>query len=154
MLWLTSGLGCDGESIALTSARNPTFEDLQRGAFPGMPPLIIHNPVFAYETGEEFMRPWFAAAAGRLGPFILVVEGAVANEQLSGDGHWAAFGVDAAGRPADHHLAVDRPPHTARGRRRCDGDVRGLRRDPGDAQQPDRCDGRARLPGRRMDLGA
>ncbi len=45
-----------------------------------MPPLIIHNPVFAYETGEEFMRIWFAAAAGRLPPFILVVEGAVANE--------------------------------------------------------------------------
>lgn len=73
VLWLSSGLGCDGESIALTSAGNPTLEDLQRGAFPGMPPLIIHNPVFAFETGEEFMRPWFAAAEGRLGGFILVI---------------------------------------------------------------------------------
>ena len=115
MLWLSSGLGCDGESIALTSARNPTFEDLQRGAFPGMPALIIHNSVFAYETGEEFMRPWFAAAAGRLGRFILVVEGAVANEQLSGGGHWAAFGVDGAGgQPITTSRWIDRlTPHAA-----------------------------------------
>ena len=113
MLWLSSGLGCDGESIALTSARNPTFEDLQRGALPGVPPLIIHNPVFAYETGDEFMRIWFAAAAGRLEPFILVIEGAVANEELSGDGHWAAFGVDpAGGAPITTSRWIDRlTPH-------------------------------------------
>ncbi len=91
---MTSGLGCDGESIAMTAARNPSFEDLQRGCFPGMPPLIIHNPVFAYETGADFMTPWFDAAAGRLEPFILVLEGAVPNEELSGDGQWATFGVD------------------------------------------------------------
>jgi len=113
VLWLTSGLGCDGESIALTAARNPTLEDLQRGAFPGLPPLIIHNPVFAHETGEEFMRPWFLAAAGRLDPFILVLEGAVPNEQLSGDGHWAAFGVDPdTGDPITTARWIDRlTPH-------------------------------------------
>ena len=94
VLWLTSGLGCDGESIAMTAATNPSLEELQRGCFPGAPALIIHNPVFAYENGDEFMRPWFDAAAGRLGTFILVLEGSVPNEELSGDGHWATFGVD------------------------------------------------------------
>ena len=39
----------------------------------------------------------------RLDPFILVLEGSVPNEQLSGDGHWAAFGVDPTGA-ADHDL--------------------------------------------------
>jgi len=113
VLWLTSGLGCDGESIALTSARNPTFEELQRGAFPGVPPLIIHNPVFAYESGEEFMAPWFEAAAGRLGEFILIIEGAVPNEELSGTGHWAALGVDRAeGQPITTSRWIDRlAPH-------------------------------------------
>ena len=59
------------------------------------------------------MRPWFAAAAGRLGPFILVVEGAVPNEELSGDGHWAAFGVDpAGGQPITTSRWIDRlTPH-------------------------------------------
>ena len=45
--------------------------------------------------------PWFDAAAGRLDPFILVLEGSVPNEEISGDGYWAAFGVDPVERPAD-----------------------------------------------------
>ena len=51
------------------------------------------------------MRPWFDAAAGRLDPFILVLEGSVPNEQISGDGYWAAMGVDPATRRADLHRA-------------------------------------------------
>jgi hydrogenase small subunit len=94
VLWMTSGLGCDGESISMTAATNPSFEELQRGCFPGMPPLIIHNPVIAYESGEEFMRPWFDAAAGRLDSFILVLEGSVPNEEISAGGYWATFGTD------------------------------------------------------------
>jgi hydrogenase small subunit len=94
VLWMTSGLGCDGESVSMTAARNPSFEDLLRGCFPGVPPVIIYNPVFAYETGDDFMRAWFDAAAGRLAPFILVLEGSVPNEDVSGDGCWATFGLD------------------------------------------------------------
>ena len=45
VLWMTSGLGCDGDSIAMTAATNPSLEDLLRGCFPGMPPVIIYNPV-------------------------------------------------------------------------------------------------------------
>jgi hydrogenase small subunit len=96
VLWMTTGLGCDGESIALTAATNPSLEELLRGCFPGMPPMIVHNPVFAYENGDEFMRVWFDAARGALGPFILVLEGSVPNEEVSGDGYWATFGLDPA----------------------------------------------------------
>ena len=109
VLWLTSGLGCDGDSLAMTAARNPSFEDLIRGCFPGAPPMIIYNPVLAYETGEEFMRPWFDAAAGRLEPFILVLEGSVPNEEISGDGYWATMGVDpASGEPIPTCTWIDR----------------------------------------------
>ncbi|MGH2871599.1 MAG: hypothetical protein ACRDL5_03945, partial [Solirubrobacteraceae bacterium] len=31
ILWLTGGLGCDGDSVALTAATNPSLEDLLRG---------------------------------------------------------------------------------------------------------------------------
>src|ERR1700727_2276375 len=109
VLWLTSGLGCDGDSIAMTAARNPSFEDLIRACFPGAPPLIIYNPVLAYETGEDFMRPWFDAAAGKLDPFILVLEGSVPNDEISGDGHWATFGVDPfSGEPISTCAWIDR----------------------------------------------
>lgn len=115
VLWLSSGLGCDGESIAMTAARNPSFEDLIRGSLPGAPPLIIHNPVLAYETGEDFMRPWFDAAAGKLDQFILVLEGSVPNEEISGDGYWATLGVDPlSGEPISTCTWIDRlAPHAA-----------------------------------------
>jgi hydrogenase small subunit len=109
VLWLTTGLGCDGDSIAMTAARNPSFEDLIRGCFPGAPPVIIYNPVLAYETGEDFMRAWFHAAAGRLDPFILVLEGSVPNEEISGDGFWATLGTDPdSGEPISTCAWIDR----------------------------------------------
>ncbi|MGH3261165.1 MAG: hydrogenase expression protein HypE, partial [Trebonia sp.] len=79
VLWLTSGIGCDGDSVALTAATAPSLEDLLRGCLPGMPPLILYNPMLAYETGDEFTRAFRDAAAGRLDPFVLVLEGSVPN---------------------------------------------------------------------------
>jgi hydrogenase small subunit len=109
VLWLTSGLGCDGESVAITSATSPTLEELIGGAMPGVPRLAIYNPMLAFESGEDFMRPFWDAAAGRLDPFVLVLEGAVPNEHINGDGHWAAFGVDpVTGQPIPTVDWIDR----------------------------------------------
>lgn len=109
VIWMTSGLGCDGDSISMTAATNPSLEDLLRGCMPGMPPLIMYNPTFAYETGEDFMRAWHEAAAGRLDPFILVLEGSVPNEEISGEGHWAALGCDPmTGEPISTNSWIDR----------------------------------------------
>ena len=66
VLWLTSGLGCDGESVALTGATSPSLEDLLRGCLPVMPPMVLHNALLAYENGDEFMRVWWEAAAGTM----------------------------------------------------------------------------------------
>ena len=109
VLWITSGLGCDGDSIAMTSATNPTLEDLLRGSLPGVPPIVLFNPVFAFETGDDFMRVWFDAESGKLDPFILVLEGSVPNEELSDDGHWAGMGVDReTGQPILTNSWIDR----------------------------------------------
>ncbi len=100
VLWMTSGLGCDGDSIAMTAATNPSLEDLLRGCLPGMPPVVLYNAVFAFETGDDFLRAFDDAARGALDPFILVLEGSVPNEEINGDGHWAAMGVDGStGQP-------------------------------------------------------
>src|SRR6516164_956536 len=77
VLWLTAGLGCDGDTISITAATQPSLEDLLLGAIPGLPKVRLHNPVLAYENGDEFLRPWHEAAEGRLDPFILVVEGSI-----------------------------------------------------------------------------
>jgi hydrogenase small subunit len=109
VLWMTSGLGCDGESLAMTSATNPSLEDLLRGCLPGMPPVILHNPVLAYENGDDFMWAWHEAAAGRLDPFILVLEGSVPNEEINGDGHWSGLGTEPqTGQPILTNTWIDR----------------------------------------------
>jgi hydrogenase small subunit len=109
VLWMTSGLGCDGDSVALTAATNPSLEELLRGALPGVPPIVLYNPMLAYETGDDFMSAFHAAAAGRLDPFVLVLEGSVPNEEINGDGHWAAFGVDPDTRePITTNTWIDR----------------------------------------------
>jgi hydrogenase small subunit len=109
VLWLTSGLGCDGDSVAMTSATNPSLEDLLFGVLPGAPQVVLYNAMLAFESGEEFVASFERAAAGELDPFVLVLEGSVPNEALSGDGHWTGFGVDArSGQPIPTTTWIDR----------------------------------------------
>lgn len=94
VLWITAGLSCDGDTIAMTAATQPSIEELVLGAIPGIPRVVLHNPVLAYENGDDFLRFLHEAADGKLAPFILVVEGSIPNEKLNQEGCWAAVGVD------------------------------------------------------------
>ncbi len=94
ILWITAGLGCDGDSVSVTAATQPSIEDVLLGAIPGLPKVHLHNPVLAYENGEEFLRYFHLGAEGKLEPFVLVVEGSIPNEKIKKDGYWAAMGTD------------------------------------------------------------
>ena len=94
VIWMTTGLGCDGDSVSVTAASLPSIEDLVMGNIPGLPKVHLHNPVLAYEVGDDFMDYWFKAAAGKLDPFVLVLEGSVPNEKIKKEGYWAAMGTD------------------------------------------------------------
>jgi hypothetical protein len=80
VLWITAGLGCDGDTIAMTGATQPSIEDILLGSMPWIPAVRLHNPFLAYENGDEFLGPFHLAAEGKLKPFILVVEGSIPNE--------------------------------------------------------------------------
>ena len=109
VLWISAGLSCDGDSIALTAATNPSLEDLLSGIIPGSPQVVVHIPALAYENGEEFMQAYRDAEDGRLSPFILVLEGSVPDETLSGDGYWTGFGVNEFdGQPITVNEWIDR----------------------------------------------
>jgi hydrogenase small subunit len=109
VLWLTAGLSCDGDSISMTAASQPSIEDVLLGTLPGLPKVHLHNPVLAYETGDDFLKFWYQADEGTLGPFILVVEGSIPNEKTSGGGYWAAMGTDrASGQPIKTCDWIDR----------------------------------------------
>ncbi len=110
VLWLTAGLGCDGDTISITAATQPSIEDLVRGAIPAVPKVVLRNPVLATETGDEFLQYFHRAAEGRLErPFILVVEGSIPNEKNKAEGFWAAMGADReTGEPIPTCTWIDR----------------------------------------------
>lgn len=98
VVWMTTGLGCDGDSVSITAASLPSIEDLVLGSIPGLPKVYVHNPVLAYEVGDDFMKYWHDAADGKLDPFVLVMEGSIPNERIKREGYWAAMGTDSKTR--------------------------------------------------------
>ena len=56
IVWITAGLGCDGDSVSITAAMQPSIEDVLLGAIPGLPKVHLHNRVLDYSLGgEEYM---------------------------------------------------------------------------------------------------
>ncbi len=109
ILWITAGLGCDGDTISMTAATQPSIEDLLLGGIPGIPKVRLHNPFLAYESGEDFLRPFHRAAVGKLEPFILVIEGSIPNEYNKSEGYWASLGTDEkTGQPITTCSWIDR----------------------------------------------
>jgi hydrogenase small subunit len=111
VVWLTAGLGCDGATVAITGATQPSLEDLLQGTIPGLPRVRLHNPVLAFENGDEYLAVLRRAVAGQLDPFLLVVEGSIPNEKFNNkaEGYWAGFGTDeATGQPIPTCTWIDR----------------------------------------------
>src|SRR5580765_6653435 len=108
VLWLTAGLSCDGDTVSMTAATQPSIEDLVLGAIPGVPRVNLHNPVLHYRNGGEFMEVFHRAAEGLLDPFLLIVEGSIPNEKNNEAGCWAGFGIDATGQPIPTCTWIDR----------------------------------------------
>jgi len=113
VLWITAGMSCDGDSVSITAASEPSIEDIMLGAIPGLPKVHLHNPVLATAVGDEFLEPFHKAARGELENFVLVMEGSIPNEHLSGEGYWAAYGTDPeTGEPIKTTEWLDRlAPH-------------------------------------------
>src|SRR5262249_8352636 len=108
ILWMTAGLSCDGDSVSVTNAEQPSVEDVVLGAIPGLPKVHLHNPVLAYEVGDDFMKYFHQAERGELEPFVLVVEGSIPNEKIKTEGYWAPQGTDnRTGQPTTTGERID-----------------------------------------------
>src|SRR6185503_19583464 len=100
VLWITAGLSCDGDTVSITAATQPSLEDVLLGAIPGLPKVHLHHPVLAFSLGgDDFLSVFRAAACGELEPYVLVVEGSIPNEKIKSEGYWAAFGNGPDGQP-------------------------------------------------------
>ncbi len=65
VLWITAGLGCDGDTIAMTAATQPSIEDVVLGALPWIPKVNLHNPFLALANGDDFMKPFPSGRGGQ-----------------------------------------------------------------------------------------
>lgn len=95
VFWL-AGMSCDGCTIAVSGATNPSVEELLAGTIPGMPKVVLHHPVLSIGAGAEFVRPFRAAVNGDLGaPYVVVLEGSVPDDQAfpEGEGYYSAMGA-------------------------------------------------------------
>lgn len=109
VLWINAGLSCDGDSVSLTAATQPSVEDIALQALPGLPKVEFHWPLVAYDNGDEFMSWFFRAEKGELDPFVLVVEGSIPNESIKKEGYWSGFGNDPkTGQPITTSEWLDR----------------------------------------------
>jgi hydrogenase small subunit len=114
VLWINAGLSCDGDSVALTAATQPSIEEIALGALPGLPKVAVHWPLIDFECGptggaDDFLAWFFKADRGELEPFVLVVEGSIPNEALHDEGYWCGFGNDpATGQPMTTSEWLDR----------------------------------------------
>jgi hydrogenase small subunit len=109
IVWITAGLGCDGDSVSITAATQPSIEDVLLGAIPGLPKVHLHNPVLTYENGGDFLNFYYQAEQGKLDPFVLVVEGSIPNEKIKKEGYWVAVGTNAnTGQPITTNEWIDR----------------------------------------------
>ena len=109
ILWISEGMSCDGDTISVTAASQPSIEDVILGLVPGLPKVHLHNKCLAPETGDDFLAPFWKAARGELDkPFVLVIEGSIPNENINGDGYWTALGVDPnTGQPKTLNTWID-----------------------------------------------
>src|ERR1700736_5415000 len=113
-LWINAGLSCDGDSVALTGATQPSIEEIALGALPGLPQIQVHWPLIDYNTGpvggtDDFIEWFFKADRGELEPFVLVVEGSIPNEAIKREGYWTGFGNNPeTGQPMTTNEWLDR----------------------------------------------
>jgi len=114
VLWINAGLSCDGDSVALTAATQPSIEEIALGALPGLPQVAVHWPLIDFECGpnggaDDFLEWFFKADRGELEPFVLVVEGSIPNEKIKDEGYWCGFGNNpATGQPITTSEWLDR----------------------------------------------
>jgi len=49
--WINAGPICDGDSVALTAATQPSIEEIALGALPGFPKVAAHWPLIDFGSG-------------------------------------------------------------------------------------------------------
>lgn len=94
LVWL-QGQGCTGDTVALISARDPSLVDVLTGILPEVADIkLAYHPTVMAPWGETALSVIDDAKEGKLDPFVLVLEGAVPDEDKAAreGGYYCAVG--------------------------------------------------------------
>lgn len=81
LVWL-QGQGCTGDTVALISAREPSLVDALTGILPEVSDInLAYHPTVMAPWGEGALKVLDDAKEGKLDPFVLILEGAVPDEE-------------------------------------------------------------------------
>ncbi len=92
-----AGMSCDGCSVAVTGATNPSVESLLLGSHPGIPRVALHHTVLNMESGPYYLQSAEEAIEGTLdAPYVVILEGSIADETIAHvqGGYWSAVGEE------------------------------------------------------------
>jgi len=99
LIWL-QGQGCTGDTVALISASEPSLVDVLTGVLPEVSEIkLAYHPTVMAPWGETALSVLDDAREGKLDPFVLILEGAVPDEEKAAreGGYYCAVG-DKAGK--------------------------------------------------------
>lgn len=91
VIWLSCG-GCDGCTMSVLGATSPRLEELLAGGLTHIPLVEFIHPGMALDAGDRYVLSLSRALQGSLDPFILVLEGALFDERLAGEGSFSSLG--------------------------------------------------------------
>ncbi|RLI07919.1 hyaluronate lyase, partial [Candidatus Bathyarchaeota archaeon] len=84
VIWL-SGQACTGCTVSFLNATHPSLVDILTGFIPQAAGITLdYHQTIMLPWGEEALKAVEAAERGELEPFVLVVEGAVPDEDKAG----------------------------------------------------------------------
>lgn len=96
VIWL-QGQGCTGCTVSITGASYPRLVDILTGFLPQAKGIVLqYHPTIMLPHGEEALKVLRAAVKGELDPFVLVIEGAIPDEDTAkkSNGFWCMIGEE------------------------------------------------------------
>ncbi len=94
IIWL-EGQGCTGCTISLTNSTMPAITDVLVGVMDVVSNInLVFHPAIMPSWGERAIKVLKDAEDGKYDPFVLVLEGAIPDENRAGDGFFCMVGEE------------------------------------------------------------
>ena len=110
VIW-THAQSCTGDTVSFLNSTHPSVLDILTGFLPPVAGIVLdYQPTIMLPWGEEALEAVKKAENGNLDPYVLLVEGAIPDENQNKDsgGHYCIFGEDEQGNVLSFNERFDK----------------------------------------------